>query len=105
MWIQCLMEIKSTPQYRSWFSSLKDETIKARINIRLKRLSDGNPGNHRVLSGGVEELKLTFGPGYRVYYTTHNGELIILLVGGDKSSQQDDIKQAIELVKQLKELS
>lgn len=99
------MMIKSTPQYRSWFSSLKDETTKARINVRLKRLSEGNPGHHRVLSSGVEELKITFGPGYRVYYTMHNGELIILLIGGDKSSQQADIKLAIELVRQIKESS
>lgn len=61
----------------------------------------GNPGQHRVLTDGVCELKIDFGPGYRVYYTERGGEVIILLAGGDKSSQQKDIKAAISLAKNL----
>lgn len=95
------MKIKSTQTYRAWFSSLRDEIIKARINQRIKRLADGNHGNNRILSNGVAELKFTFGAGYRVYYIIHGGELIILLAGGDKSTQPKDIKAAIALAQQL----
>jgi putative addiction module killer protein len=69
----------------------------------VDRLVHGNPGQHRALTHGVYELKIDIGPGYRVYYTERAGVLIILLAGGDKSSQQQDIKTAISLVKGLKE--
>ena len=61
----------------------------------------GNPGQHRVLTGGVVELKIDYGPGYRVYYTQRGAELILLLIGGDKSSQQEDIRTAHRLAKEL----
>ena len=67
----------------------------------MDRLVHGNPGQHRVLTDGVFELKVDFGPGYRVYYTERAGILIVLLAGGDKSSQQQDIKTAISLAKGL----
>ena len=95
------MKIASTRIYRRWFDSLKDETAKARINIRIKRLSEGNAGNHRMLTHGICELKLTFGAAIRIYYTQRNSELILLLVGGDKSTQSDDIKTAIQMVQTL----
>jgi putative addiction module killer protein len=69
--------------------------------MRIDRLVRGNPGQHRNLTGGISELKVDFGPGYRVYYTERNGELIILLAGGDKSTQQQDIRSAIALAKNL----
>jgi putative addiction module killer protein len=69
--------------------------------MRIDRLVHGNPGQHRNLTGGISELKVDFGPGYRVYYTERNGELIILLAGGDKSTQQQDIRSAIALAKNL----
>ena len=69
----------------------------------MDRLVHGNPGQHRVLAHGVCELKIDVGPGYRVYYTERAGVLIILLAGGDKSSQQQDIKTAISLARGLKE--
>ncbi len=74
---------------------------RARIQVRVDRLVHGNPGQHRNLTDGVSELKIDFGPGYRVYYTERGGELIVLLAGGDKSSQQRDIQVAIALAKGL----
>jgi putative addiction module killer protein len=97
------MKIKSTQNYREWFSSIKDEITRARVNLRVKRLADGNPGQHRILTGGVIELKLSFGPGYRVYYTIKGGEIILLLIGGDKSTQQKDIVNALKLAEKIKE--
>ena len=67
----------------------------------MDRLIHGNPGQHRNLAGGVSELRIDFGPGYRVYYTERGGELIVLLAGGDKSTQQQDIKAAIALANNL----
>ena len=69
--------------------------------MRVDRLVHGNPGQHRVLSGGVSELKIDVGPGYRVYFTERGGALIVLLAGGDKSSQAKDIRLAITLAKNL----
>lgn len=71
--------------------------------MRVDRLVHGNPGQQRALTGGVSELKIDFGPGYRVYYTERRGELIVLLAGGDKSTQQRDIRTAIALAKNLQE--
>lgn len=74
---------------------------RARIQVRVDRLAHGNPGKHRKLKSAIRELKIDVGPGYRVYYTEREGELIILLAGGDKSTQQADIKTAIELARNL----
>ena len=71
------------------------------VQVRVDRLAHGNPGRHRVLTNGVCELKIDFGPGYRVYYTGRRGVLIVLLAGGDKASQAKDIKIAIALAKAL----
>ena len=74
---------------------------RARIQVRVDRLVHGNPGDHRNLTGGIAELRIDVGPGYRVYYTQRGEELIVLLAGGDKSSQQRDVKRAIELAGNL----
>ena len=87
--------------YQEWINTLKDQVGRARIQMRIDRLSHGNPGQHRQLTDGVAELKIDYGPGYRVYYTEKRGELIVLLAGGDKASQQRDIKSAIALAKNL----
>ncbi len=97
------MRAQMTEVYRDWINTLKDRAGRARIQVRVERLAYGNPGQHRNLAGGVSELKIDFGPGYRVYYTERRGELIILLAGGDKSTQQQDIKAAISLAKNLQE--
>ena len=97
------MRVQMTEVYRDWINALKDRAGRARIQVRVDRLAYGNPGQHRNLTSGVSELKIDFGPGYRVYYTDRRGELIILLAGGDKSTQQQDIKAAISLAKNLQE--
>lgn len=95
------MRVQMTEVYLDWINALKDRAGRARIQVRVDRLAYGNPGQHRNLTDGVSELKIDFGPGYRVYYTERGGELIILLAGGDKSTQQQDIKAAISLAKNL----
>lgn len=96
-----VMHVQMTALYRDWINSLKDRSGRARIQVRVDRLVHGNAGQHRNLSDGVSELKIDVGPGYRVYYTERGGELIILLAGGDKSSQQADITAAIALARNL----
>jgi putative addiction module killer protein len=97
------MRIKTTEIYRDWINTLKDRAARARIQMRVDRLVHGNPGQHRNLTEGVSELKVDVGPGYRVYYTQRGQEFILLLVGGDKSSQQQDIALALELARNLQE--
>ena len=95
------MLVRVTEVYRDWINSLKDFAGRARVQVRVDRLVHGNPGKHRVLTHGVCELKIDFGPGYRVYYTERDGALIVLLAGGNKSTQAEDIKTAIALAKDL----
>lgn len=93
--------IRETSTYKKWFEKLRDVVAKARILVRLRSLSLGNYGVYRELGDGVCELKFAFGPGYRVYFTERNGEIVVLLAGGDKSTQSKDIKKAKELAKYL----
>jgi putative addiction module killer protein len=95
------MNVQTTAVYLEWINALKDKAVRARIQVRVDRLAHGNPGQHRHLSDGVSEIKIDLGPGYRVYYTERYGELIVLLAGGDKSSQQRDIRSAIALARNL----
>lgn len=95
------MRVQTTEVYRDWINSLKDRAGRARVQVRVDRLDRGNPGQHRMLTDGVCELKIDVGPGYRVYYTERGGVLIVLSAGGDKSSQQRDIKTAISLANGL----
>jgi putative addiction module killer protein len=95
------MRVQMTEVYRDWINSLKDRAGRARVQVRVDRLVHGNPGHHRVLTDGVCELKVNFGPGYRVYYTERAGVVTVLLAGGDKSSQRQDIKTAIAIAKAL----
>lgn len=97
------MRVEMTEVYRDWINSLRDRAGRARIQVRVGRLVHGNPGQHCVLTGGVSELKIDFGPGYRVYYTERKGVLIVLLAGGDKASQQKEIETALALARGLLE--
>lgn len=97
------MRVEETEVYREWINGLKDRAGRARIQVRVDRLVHGNPGSHRNLTDGVAELKIDFGPGYRVYYTQRGTRLILLLAGGEKSTQRDDIKMAIQLTKNFQE--
>ncbi|MBI3148743.1 MAG: type II toxin-antitoxin system RelE/ParE family toxin [Betaproteobacteria bacterium] len=93
--------VRTTEVYRDWINALKDRAGRARIQMRVDLLVHGNPGQHRDLSDGVSELKIDFGPGYRVYSTQRGSEFSVLLVGGDKSSQQQDVRTAIALARNL----
>ena len=97
------MRVKKTDEYRDWLDRLRDQAGRARILVRVDRLIHGNPGDHRQLQGGVSELKIDFGPGYRVYYTQRGEQLLLLLVGGDKSSQAKDIAKAQQLAKDFED--
>lgn len=97
------MRVEKTDEYREWLDALKDRTGRARILVSVDRLIEGNPGQHRDLTDGVSELKIDFGPGYRVYYTRRGTRLLLLLAGGDKSTQQKDITTAIKLAKEFTE--
>lgn len=94
-----MIEIRQTLEYEKWFASLKDRTARVRIDIRIRRLSLGNPGVVEPVGEGVSELKIDHGPGYRVYFFQHGGHYVLLLVGGDKSTQASDIKKAKEIAR------
>ena len=93
------MRVEKTDEYRQWIDGLKDLAGRARVLMRVDRLIHGNPGLHRNLTEGVSELKIDTGPGYRVYYTQHGDRLLLLLLGGDKSSQSKDIARATRLAR------
>lgn len=95
-----MVQILETAEFKHWFSSLRDRQAQARIVVRIRRLQEGNAGQSRTLAGGIVELKIDFGPGYRVYLTRRGEELVLLLAGGDKSTQQADIKLAAILAKE-----
>ncbi len=89
--------------YTSWIQSLKDARTKARIQQRIRRLELGHFGDHKSLGQGIWELKLDFGPGFRIYYAEEASEIVILLCGGDKKSQERDIEKAKAFWKEYKE--
>jgi putative addiction module killer protein len=92
-----LLEILQSSTYRRWFERLRDRNAKARIDARIRRLSLGNLGDVRRLGGSVSELRIDYGPGYRVYFTQRGARVLLLLCGGDKRSQQSDIVRAREI--------
>lgn len=92
-----MIEILTTEDFDKWLRKLKDRGGRLRILERIDRLANGNPGDVKPVGQGISELRLTYGPGYRVYYLRDGDTLILLLVGGDKSTQQNDISKAHEL--------
>jgi putative addiction module killer protein len=92
-----------TDEYSDWLRALNDARAKARILIRVDRLVAGNPGDAEPIGEGVSELKIDYGPGYRVYYMKRGAVLIVLLCGGDKSTQKRDIKKAKQLARKWKD--
>jgi putative addiction module killer protein len=96
-----MIEIRQTKTYMNWFEALRDRQAKARIDIRIRRLSMGNPGDIKPVGQGVSELRIDYGPGYRVYFIQRGETLIILLLGGDKRTQQRDIKTALDLAQDV----
>jgi putative addiction module killer protein len=94
-------EVRQTDEYERWFESLRDETARARVLVRIRRLSLGNAGDVRPVGEGVSEMRIDYGPGYRVYFVSRGKELVILLAGGDKRTQARDIEVARELARGL----
>ena len=96
-----MLQIRKTLVYAEWIDNLRDQQGRARILVRVERLASGNPGDVRPVGGGVSELRIHFGPGYRVYFTQRGQDIVILLAGGDKSSQPKDIQTALQLANNL----
>jgi putative addiction module killer protein/probable addiction module antidote protein len=94
-----VIEIRETSEYAAWFEKLHDRTAKTRILIRIRRVSVGNFGDVKSVGEGVSELRVDYGPGYRVYFLRKGEALVVLLGGGDKRTQSRDIQRAIALSK------
>ena len=87
--------------FRHWLNTLRDKRAVARIAVRIDRLAEGNFGDYRSVGGGVSELRVDVGPGYRLYYTVRGRSLVILLCGGDKAGQRRDIRQAQRMAREI----
>lgn len=98
-----MIQIQQTETYAKWFAGLRDRVARARIDIRIRRLSLGNAGDTKPVGEGVSELRIDYGPGYRLYFIRRGEVVIVLLAGGDKSTQDKDILTAKALAKDLKE--
>lgn len=96
-----MIEIRQTEKFAKWFSNLRDSRAKGRIDVRIRRLSLGNPGDVRPVGKSVSELRIDHGPGYRVYFTRRGRAIAILLAGGDKRTQARDILDAQQLARNL----
>ena len=96
-----MIEIRKTEIFAKWLDELHDIRARARTLVRIERLAAGNPGDVKPVVGGISELRIDYGPGYRVYYKKHGQKVVILLAGGDKSTQANDIKTALRLAQNL----
>jgi putative addiction module killer protein len=97
-----MIEIRQTDTFSAWLHALRDSRAKAKIAARTRRLAFGNSGDVQPVGKGVSELRIDYGPGYRVYYVQHSNIFILLLCGGDKSTQEKDIKMALKLAKETR---
>lgn len=98
-----MFEIIKSDAFDSWLVGLKDRMARLRVQVRIDRLADGNPGDSKQVREGVSELRIDHGPGYRVYFMKHGQLVIVLLAGGDKRTQNLDIERAITMAKLWKE--
>jgi len=96
-----MIEIRQTEAYARWFDGLRDRKARARIDVRIRRLSLGNPGDVKPVGEGVSELRIDYGPGYRVYFLQRGQTSVILLAAGTKASQSRDIASALALAREL----
>ncbi len=97
------MEIRKTDLFAAWLDALRDIHARARVQARIERMATGNFGDMKSVGEGISELRIDYGPGFRIYFTKRGSQLIILLVGGDKSSQRRDIQTAQRLARDLLE--
>ena len=96
-----MIEVRQTETFAAWFARLRDREARARVTVRIRRLSLGNPGDVKPVGSGVSELRIDYGPGYRVYFVRRADKLVVLLCGGDKRRQARDIAQAMTLAQEL----
>ena len=96
-----MLEVRRTEVYAKWLDGLRDVRARARILARVERLAVGNPGDVRSVGAGVSELRIDYGPGYRVYFKRQGRTVVVLLAGGDKRTQSDDIQAALRLARNL----
>ena len=96
-----MLEIRKTDVYAKWLDGLRDARARVRVLVRVERLATGNPGDVRPVGEGVSELRIDYGPGYRVYFKKQAREIVILLAGGDKRTQSDDVRTALRLARNL----
>jgi putative addiction module killer protein len=96
-----MLEMRKTRVFAKWLEGILDARVRARILARIERLAVGNPGDVKPVGEGVSELRIDYGPGYRIYFIIQRRQIIILLAGGDKSSQATDIKTALRLAQNL----
>ena len=96
-----MFEIRKTELFANWLDGLRDLRARARVQVRIERLATGNPGDVQPIGEGVSELRIDYGPGYRVYFKKIGSEVLILLAGGDKRTQAADIKTAVRLARNL----
>lgn len=96
-----MIEIRKTDVFVEWLDALRDIQARARVQARIERLASGNPGDIKPVGDGVSEMRIDYGPGYRVYFKRQGRQIIILLAGGDKSSQAADIRTALRLARNL----
>lgn len=95
------IDVRQTDVFADWFDGLRDREARARITVRIRRLSLGNPGDVKSVGGGVSELRIDYGPGYRLYFTRKGTAIVVLLCGGDKRTQDRDIMRAQELAQEV----
>jgi putative addiction module killer protein len=98
-----VIEVRQTEELRTWLRSLRDLQAKTRITARIRRLEQGNPGDAKSLGGGLLEMRIDYGPGYRVYYVRRGALIVVLLCGGDKRTQDRDIRRAQAMVAELED--
>ena len=96
-----LIEIRQTDVFVDWFARLRDREARARISVRIRRLSIGNPGDVKPVGAGVSEMRINYGPGYRIYFVRRRSAVVILLCGGDKRTQNRDIARALDLAREV----
>lgn len=98
-----MIEVRETPIFTKWLDKLKDQKAVLQIARRIQRMANGNPGDSKSLGEGVSEMRIDYGPGYRVYFARHGKTIVVLLCGGDKSTQDKDIRRAKELAGELED--
>jgi putative addiction module killer protein len=96
-----MIEVRQTDVFTDWFAGLRDREARARITVRIRRLSLGNPGDVKPVGSGVSEMRIDYGPGYRVYFVGRGDTVVVLLCGGDKRHQDRDIARALELAQEV----